>query len=129
MTVDNPVVFIVEDDIPLAEAFSIALNVAEFSTVLIKNGAEFQAAFEEAGKVPGKDVPALVLMDLHLPDADGEDLIASIRDDERFNGTKVIVVTADNCRAREMGGEADLVLVKPVAFRDLKKLARRYRPQ
>jgi len=71
----------------------------------------------------------LVLMDLHLPDADGEDLIASIRDDERFNGTKVIVVTADNCRAREMGGEADLVLVKPVAFRDLKKLARRYRPQ
>jgi len=129
MTYANPVAFIVEDDVPLAEAFSIALNVAEFEAVLIHNGKDFSAAFESAGNEPGSIVPSLVLLDLHLPDADGEDLLITIRGDKRFKDTKVIVVTADNRRAKEIGSEADLVLVKPVAFKDLKLLASRYRPQ
>ncbi len=128
MNEGNPVVYIVEDNFELADAFSIALNIAEFQTVIMHNGAEFDAAFGEAGKVPGMDVPLLILLDLHLPDTDGEVLLSKVRNDERFNNTKIVVVTADVIRAKDVQEGADMVLVKPILLKDLRILANSYRP-
>ena len=37
----------------------------------------------------------LILLDIHLPDEDGYEVLARIRDDERFRATRVVAVTAD----------------------------------
>ncbi|MCZ7667655.1 MAG: hypothetical protein M5U34_10770 [Chloroflexi bacterium] len=41
---------------------------------------------------------------------------------------KVIIATADVNKAKEMEGKADMVLVKPVGFRDLNTLIEEMRP-
>ncbi len=66
-------------------------------------------------------VPALLLLDLQLPDMSGLDVIAHMRQDERLQDTKVIVITADLPNVTEARQHADAVLVKPVDYAQIKQ--------
>jgi CheY-like chemotaxis protein len=39
-------------------------------------------------------VPDVILMDVHLPDGDGLDVVAQLRRDPRFDGVRIYAVTA-----------------------------------
>jgi two-component system cell cycle response regulator DivK len=59
----------------------------------------------------------LILLDIHLPEEDGYEVLADLRKDERFEGTKIVAVTADISssnlkRARNAG--FDGFLAKPI---------------
>lgn len=59
----------------------------------------------------------LVLLDIHLPDEDGYEVLARIRDDERFQDTRVVAVTADVSGAnldRAKAAGFDGFLAKPI---------------
>jgi PAS domain S-box-containing protein len=61
--------------------------------------------------------PDLVLLDLHLPDISGEEVLRRLRDDPRTAATPVVVVTADATRAtveRLRAAGADAYLTKPL---------------
>jgi signal transduction histidine kinase/ActR/RegA family two-component response regulator len=67
-------------------------------------------------------VPDLILLDLHLPDMPGEELLALLRDEPATAAVPVVVLSADATdhsrhRLREAGVAA--YLTKPVAVRDL----------
>jgi two-component system cell cycle response regulator DivK len=60
----------------------------------------------------------LILLDIHLPEEDGYEVLARLRDDGRFTDTLVVAVTADVSRsnlerAREAG--FDGLLGKPIS--------------
>jgi signal transduction histidine kinase/ActR/RegA family two-component response regulator len=64
--------------------------------------------------------PDLVLLDLHLPDIDGEEVLVRLQSDPAFNGTPVIVLSADATAGRverllETGATA--YLSKPIDVR------------
>ena len=64
--------------------------------------------------------PDLVLLDLHLPDMDGEQVLTQLQSDPAFNGTPVIVLSADATKGRverllEAGATA--YLSKPIDVR------------
>lgn len=120
----NPLAYIVEDDRSLAEAYAASLSIAEYDTKIMHTGSAFQAAVVSLDE---SHTPALIILDLHLPDADGEVLLQQIRADTRLSATHVIIATADNRRATLIDS-ADLVLLKPVGFLDLKAMADRFRP-
>jgi PAS domain S-box-containing protein len=67
--------------------------------------------------------PDLVILDVHLPDIDGRDICAVIKQDPDFTGTLVLqtsatfVETKDRIRALEYG--ADMYLVEPVEAAEL----------
>ena len=66
--------------------------------------------------------PDLILLDLHLPDTDGEKVLAALRADERTASLPVIVLTADATpgrRERLQNAGANGYLTKPL---DLKRL-------
>ena len=66
--------------------------------------------------------PDVILLDLHLPDMDGEDVLARLREEESTADTPVIVVSADATPRRvaaliEAGAFA--FVTKPMSIRDL----------
>jgi CheY-like chemotaxis protein len=119
-TTPQPQALIVEDDEKLAVIFTQALKQAAFDTETARNGREAQARLAVL-------VPAVVVLDLHLPDVSGGTLLQDIRADPRLAKTQVILATADAAMADVYEDQADLVLIKPVSFSQLRDLATRLR--
>jgi CheY-like chemotaxis protein len=113
----KPVALIVEDDPGLGEVFSIALK-NEFETEIIVEG---NAALTRLAQI----VPAVVVLDLHLPGSSGKVIFKHIRSDHRLTRTRIILCTADVHEAETLREEVDIVLLKPVSPIQLRQLASR----
>ncbi len=112
---------IIEDDRSLAAIFAQALQAAEFETEIIQDG---RAALERLSDTR----PAIVVLDLHLPHISGKEVLNQIRADARLAETRVIIATADPFMAESLREVADLILIKPISFTQLRDLAARLRP-
>lgn len=108
---------IIEDDPELSVIFSKALEVSGYEIERITDGLLAQSRLKEI-------VPDVVVLDLHLPHVHGEELLKQIRKDNRLSNTQVIVATADSRIAAQMRDEADLVLLKPISFRELRNVVK-----
>ena len=114
----KPLALVIEDDPDLSEIFSVTLRGGGFETEVVQDG---KVALDRLAGT----VPALILLDLHLPHVTGATILENIRADQRFNKTAVIVASADARLAEEMHVQADLVLLKPVSIDQLRELAQR----
>jgi two-component system KDP operon response regulator KdpE len=114
----QPLALIIEDEADLAEIFSQALRAAGFGTEIARDGRQ---ALERLASI----TPDVVVLDLHLPHVDGDDLLHQIRGDSRLADTRVIIASADPLMAEVLDGLADLVLIKPVSFGQLRDLSQR----
>jgi two-component system chemotaxis response regulator CheY len=84
-------VLIVDDSENSAATLEIALlGIPGLSVTLASSGAE---ALRILGRL-GPEVLAIVT-DLNMPRMDGYELIRRLRDDGRFSGTPIVVVSAD----------------------------------
>lgn len=108
--------FIIEDDNDLSVIFSEALQAAGFKTEIIQSGDQALARLAVT-------TPDVVVLDLHLPRIAGMDILHQIRADARLVKTRVIVATAHPRMAESLRDEADLVLLKPISFSQLRDLA------
>jgi len=78
----KPLAFVIEDMEDVALVFHTAMEKAGFESETIYDGAQ---ALERLARV----VPALIVLDLHLPGASGEQILEYIRSDSRFEATKL----------------------------------------
>ena len=115
----KPSVLIIEDDPKLNEIMSITLQ-ADFEIETCASGNEGLSRLSES-------TPHIVALDLNLPGASGREILTTIRSDERFAKTRVILATADERQAETMTDEVDIVLLKPVSPVQLRELALRLR--
>jgi CheY-like chemotaxis protein len=115
---NKPLAIIVEDEFDLATIFSEALKAGGFETTVIGDGAE---ALESLKTL----TPDVLILDLHLPNVSGKEILEHIRDEERLTDTKVLVTTADAHMGEMVEEQADLVLLKPISFMQLQILAKR----
>ena len=119
---DNPLALIIEDDVDLAQIFSAALKAANYHTETIHDG---EAALERLARV----VPALVVLDMHLPTIRGRIILERIRQDGRLKSTRVVIATADaTVTSSHISDQADIVLIKPIRFNQLQHLGKRLHP-
>lgn len=112
--------FVIEDDMDLSNIFTKALNAAGFQVESIGDGAVAQSRLKEA-------TPNLIVLDMHLPNVDGSTLLEQIRADDRLKDVPVIITTADALLGDYHRSTADLVLVKPISFGQLRDLTARYK--
>ncbi len=112
---------IIEDDRDLSTIFAQALQAAEFETEIAEDGQVATTRLNET-------VPSVVVLDLHLPHVSGRDILDQIRTDPRLQDTRVMLATADPAMAETLRTEADLILIKPISFGQLRDLAKRLRP-
>ena len=117
---ENELALIIEDDAYLSEIYSAALGKAGFKVEVAREG---DTAREKLASL----VPGVVVLNLHLPRVSGKDLLKEIRADPRLAKTKIIVVTGDSQAATTVQAEADLVLIKPVSYIQLRDLATRFK--
>ena len=113
----KPLAFIVEDDPGLGEVFSLSLK-DKFDTEISSNGNTALARLRQI-------IPAIIVLDLHLPGISGTELLRQIQSDERLVSTRVILCTADAHEANTLREDVDLVLLKPVSPAQLRELASR----
>ncbi|MCF6277537.1 MAG: response regulator [Anaerolineales bacterium] len=118
---DSPLAIIIEDDPAQLNIFAHAVEMAGFTSEKIDNGAK---ALERLKEVQ----PSLVILDLHLPNVSGDEILRRIRADERLASVSVILATADPLFAESLSDESDLILLKPVSFVQLRDLAIRLKP-
>lgn len=112
---DRPqdLILIVEDDVSLAERLAQGLREAGFACRIAGSVRDAELLLDEAP-------PALVLLDMGLPDGDGAALLENIRG--RNADLPVIISTARSGIADRLGGlegGADDYMVKPYAFEEL----------
>ncbi|MBN1890869.1 MAG: response regulator [Thermoflexales bacterium] len=111
---------VIEDDVDLSTIFTEAMQMAGFEVETIRDGSKAQARLAET-------TPDLIILDLHLPNVSGKDLLAQIRADARLAKARIILATAD-ARLADMLDETEkdlLVLVKPISFGQLRDMAKR----
>jgi len=114
----TPLVFIVEDDKKLSEIFSLTLQAAGLQTEQAADGATAMTRLADI-------TPDLIILDLHLPNVAGPDILRYIRSSEHLANTRVILATADERLAETLDDQANLVLLKPVSPEQLKLLVSR----
>jgi DNA-binding response OmpR family regulator len=117
----NPQALVIEDTEDIALIFHKALEVAGFDVDTFYDGTEGLDYLKTS-------TPSLVVLDMHLPGASGEDILQFIRSENRLKDTNVIIATADATWGSKLEDAATLTVLKPVGFMQLKELATRLRP-
>ena len=114
----RPFVFVIEDAEEIASIFAEVLGMHGMDVEIIMDGA---VALERLATV----TPDLVLLDMHLPNVSGLEILDVIRGDERLKEIKVIAVTANALLALDLEDKADLTFIKPVSFAQISELSTR----
>lgn len=118
----NNLALIIEDDPQLSSIYQEAVKAGGYEEVeRILDGA---AAVERLKQV----IPALVVLDLGLPNIGGPEILSGIRAQARLRDTRIILTSADARRAGELNDLVDIVLIKPIQFFTLRDMAARLRP-
>lgn len=108
-------IYIVEDDKNIREIESIALKNSGYQVMMFEFARDFMEALE-------KQLPDLLLLDIMLPDADGLEIVESLRQKAATKELPVIMVTAKTAEIDKVKGldiGADDYLTKPFGIMEL----------
>lgn len=112
MSTPAPLIAIIEDETPIRRFLRASLSVENFRIVEA-------TSFAEGLRTVTQQMPALVLLDLGLPDGDGIDLVRQIRE---WSSLPVIVISArgqENSKIAALDAGADDYLTKPFSVGEL----------
>ena len=107
-------VLVADDDEASLRVAAAALRTAGHEPLLARNG-------EQCLQIAAENAPALVLLDVHMPDMDGIEVLRRLRADVRTSGLAVVAFTA-----HAMKGDAERLLAlgfdgyvgKPIRYRE-----------
>lgn len=115
---ENQLALIVEDDEDLSFIFAEALRAAGYEPEIVQDG---QLALDRLASFR----PDVIVLDLHLPNVAGTDILKYIRSAEHLKGVRVLITTADARLAEQTDRTADFVLIKPISFSLLRDITSR----
>jgi CheY-like chemotaxis protein len=115
---DNQIAIVIEDERDLALVFAEALADAGLRPEIFYDGGPALSRLIEV-------VPALVVLDLNLPNITGSEVMDLLKTDGRLADVKIIITSGNPIKAKTFQEIADLVLVKPISYSQLRNLAQR----
>ena len=108
-------IYLVEDDKSIRDLVVYTLNNTGFKSHGFRNGADFWVALD-------KEVPALVLLDIMLPDEDGLEILKKLRNRNDTKKIPIIMLTAKSSEYDKVVGldlGADDYIPKPFGMMEL----------
>ena len=115
---ENQLAIVIEDEKDLALVFAEALADAGFRPEIFYDGGPALSRLVEVE-------PSLVVLDLNLPNITGSEVLELLKTDERLANVKIIITTGSHIKAQAYQEIADLILVKPISYSQLRDLAQR----
>ena len=111
----NKLIYVLDDEQDILDLVALNLNKSGFTAAIFDNAPDFWKAMKT-------DIPALIVLDLMLPDVDGMDICKEIRKNREYETIPVIMLTAkddemDKILGLELG--ADDYITKPFSPREL----------
>ena len=114
-----PTVLVVEDDADLVFLYHTALSQKGYDVIEAHNSGQAMELLEAPDFIP-----ALVFMDMGMPDMPGTRVLNYMRSQQRFDNTRIVVVTAnEQYRARVADKNVSHFLLKPITIAQLVGLA------
>ena len=114
-----PTVLVIEDDTDLVFLYNTALSQKGFDVIEAHNSAQAMELLEAPDFIP-----ALVFMDMGMPDMPGTRVLNYMRSEPRFDDTRVVVVTAnEQYRARVADKNVSRFIIKPITIAELLSIA------
>jgi len=112
----KPVILIVEDDLDVADMLNAYFRVQGYEVLTVNWG-------EDAIRSCNNSLPALVILDIRLPDIDGYEVARRLRSNRRTKEIPIIFLTekrnrADRLQGLELG--ADDYITKPFDVQELR---------
>ena len=118
-------ILIVEDNSDYREIMNLFITKMGYRTITAKNSYEAIAFAEAEG-------PDLIFMDMQLPDVDGVNTIAMLKENPKTSRIPVVVVTARmSALSEEKASKVGIAtyLIKPVSLQMLKETIEEYTNQ
>lgn len=115
---ENQLAIVIEDEKDLALIFAQALADAGFRPEIFYDGGPALSRLVEV-------VPVMVVLDMNLPNITGAEVMDLLQTDERLSEVKTIITTGSPIKAQAYQDSADLILVKPISYSQLRDLAQR----
>jgi diguanylate cyclase (GGDEF)-like protein len=113
---------IVEDDLDTGSLYGHILEFMGFRTEIIRSG-------EQALTHLRQTVPTIVLLDMHLThQVSGANILDYIRNENRLNKTRVIIITGYPNLSESYEMQADMILFKPISAKQLSTMVLRLCP-
>jgi len=106
-------VLIIDDDGDIRALFDASLKIRGYAVESASNGHEALAQLATMAALP-----AVIVVDLHMPVMDGWELLTILAQDARLSAIPVIVLTAADDPSR-VAPRPKTILIKPVAMADL----------
>jgi len=101
---------IIDDNWYYRDIFRMALEEARYEVMQAEGG------YLGSELLENNPVDLLVL-DLHMPDIDGYEVLRKMRSQSRFDATRILVVTANADMATdEVSDLADFIMYKPISI-------------
>ncbi|PJF39287.1 MAG: hypothetical protein CUN54_09040 [Phototrophicales bacterium] len=110
--------YIIEDDVDLGNGFAAIIKNIGLNTKVIHDG-------QEAWDKLMEYAPDVVVLDMHLPNVSGTDILNLIRSNANLSETRVVVISADPVMVAESNRIANYALLKPVKMQQLVKVVKR----
>ncbi len=92
----KPTVYVIEDEADLRESVCEELDRVGYSTVALAHGEKALALLRRGSP------PALILLDLLMPQKDGWEVVAAVKADPRMRDVPIIVMSAVAPQARSL---------------------------
>lgn len=113
-----PVVLIVEDEEPIAQALAYIVDEAGYTPEIALHGKDALAHLDQWR-------PDLIITDLMMPQMGGRELIRAVHDRWDSASPPIVLMTAANPQQIAASG-ADALLLKPFEIEDVEGLLRRF---
>jgi DNA-binding response OmpR family regulator len=120
----GPIALVIEDDAMIASVLHFLLDREGYT---VRHAADGLAAQR---LIAGSEAPALILLDVMLPHADGFELVGAIRARAGWEKTPLLMLSSKGHEkdiARALDAGADDYVVKPFQIEELRARLRRLR--
>ena len=113
-----PKIMLAEDDLTMITLLKTLLSMEGYQVVAL-------SVDEDVVEAVHRDPPDILLMDVHLPNANGLDVLDQLRRDEQTRDLKIVMTSGLNLELECQHHGADAFLMKPYMPDDLLSLLAR----